>query len=257
LPALLTAETRTFTTKVVFEGAGDLDTLLTAPYTYGDPSLAALYAGTAGPAQNGVARIELPSTRRAGILTHASFLATHAKEIQTDPVARGKFVRERILCQGVPPPPKDLMIKAPEITPGTTTRQRFKEHESEPLCANCHKLIDPVGLVFENFDAAGVWRDMEQGQPIDASGDLTATDVSGPLNGVVEMTAKLAQSQTVSECFVRNWFRFAFGRGEGNEEAIRISGLTSEFLSEEEKVLELLVTLTKSPDFRYLAKQVP
>ncbi|RYZ02729.1 MAG: DUF1592 domain-containing protein [Myxococcales bacterium] len=257
LPPLLMAETRAFTTQVVFEGAGDLKTLLTAPYTYGDPTLAALYGGTAGPAQNGIARIDLPPAQRAGLLTQVSFLATHAKEIQTDPVARGKFVRERILCQGIPAPPPELMISAPEITPGTTTRQRFVEHEANPVCATCHTLIDPVGLAFENYDAAGAWRVEEQGRPIDASGDLTSTDVSAPLNGVVEMATKLAQSEMVSECFVRNWFRFAFGRGEGDEEAARIGTLATEFRSADDKVLELMVTLTKSPDFRYLAKQVP
>lgn len=255
LPPLLIAETRAFATGVVFDGAGDLTTLLTAPYTYGDPTLAALYGGTAGPVQNGLARIELPKGQRAGLLTQISFLATHAKEIATDPVARGKFVRERLLCQGIPAPPVDLMITAPVITPGTTTRQRFREHEANPICASCHTLIDPVGLTFENYDAAGIWRDQEQGQPIDASGDLTSTDVSAPITGVVEMAGKLAQSQIAAECFVRNWFRFTFGRAEGDEEAARIGTIATQFGAADGKVLELLLALTQTPDFRYLAKQ--
>ncbi len=255
LPPLLMGETRAFATQVVFDGGGDFKTLMTAPYTYGDPALAALYGGTAGPVQNGLARIELPPSQRAGLLTQISFLATHAKEIQTDPVARGKFVRERLLCQGIPAPPVELMISAPEITPGTTTRQRFREHEADPVCASCHKLIDPVGLAFENYDAAGGWREQEQGQPIDASGDLTSTDVSAPINGVVEMAGKLAQSQIATECFVRNWFRFTFGRAEGDEEAARIGTITTDFDTADGKVLELLLALTKTPDFRYLAKQ--
>lgn len=255
LPPLLIEETKAFTTKVVFEGGGDFKTLFTAPFTYGNSSLAALYGGQAGPAQAGISRIELPPAQRAGILTQASFLATHAKEIQTDPVARGKFVRERILCQGVNPPPPGLMVKAPEITPGTTTRQRFAEHESEPACAGCHKMLDPIGLAFEHYDAAGVWRDQEQGLAIDASGDLTSTDVSGPLNGVVEMTAKLAESDMARECFVRNWFRFSFGRGESDSEAPRMATIAGNFEAAQGRVLDLLVTLTTTPDFRYLSKQ--
>jgi hypothetical protein len=257
LPPLLAEETRAFATQVIFSGPGDLKTLLTAPYTYGNPALAGLYGGTAGPVQDGVARIELPTSQRAGLLTQISFLASHAKEIQTDPVARGKFVRERILCQGIPAPPVELMISAPEITPGTTTRQRFMEHEANPVCATCHRLIDPVGLAFENYDAAGGWREQEQGQPIDSSGDLTNTDVSGPINGVVAMAGKLAQSEIATECFVRNWFRFTFGRGEGDEEATRMTTITADFRAADGKVLELLIALTKTPDFRYLAKQVP
>ncbi len=254
LPQLFGDETRAFATNVVFDGVGDLRTLLTAPFTYGDPSLAAYYGGTAGPVQNGVARIDLPPAFRAGLLTQASFLAAHSKEIQTDPVSRGKFVRERILCQGIDPPPPELMISAPTITPGTTARQRFMEHEANPVCAGCHVLIDPIGLAFENYDAIGQWRDLEQGQTIDASGNLTSTDVEGPFNGVVEMTAKLAQSHVVSECFVRQWFRFTFGRGESVADDPRIATIANGFDGTSGQVRALLVALTQTPDFRYLAQ---
>ena len=255
LPALFASESKTFATTVVFDGAGDLSTLLTAPFTYGDPSLATYYGGTVSSMQNGVARIELPPSQRAGLLTQAAFLATHSKEIATDPVSRGKFVRERLFCQGLPPPPADIVIAAPQITPGTTTRERFKQHESEPLCAGCHRLIDPVGLVFENFDAIGQWREQEQGQPIDVSGDLTSTDVAGAIVGVVPMTAKLAQSQQVQSCFVRQWFRFAFGRAESDSDDPRINTIVGGFASTKGKVQDLLVALTTTPDFRYLAAE--
>jgi hypothetical protein len=254
LPQKFAEETRAFATNVVFDGSGDLKTLLTAPFTYGDPSLAAYYGGTAGQVQNGLARIELPPLFRAGLLTQASFLAAHSKEIQTDPVSRGKFVRERILCQGVDPPPPELMVKAPTITPGTTARQRFTEHEANPVCAGCHVLLDPIGLAFENYDPIGQWRDMEQGQPIDASGNLTETDVEGPFNGVVEMTAKLGQSHVVSECFVRQWFRFTFGRGESDADDARIATIASGFDGSNGQVRALLVALTQTPDFRFLAQ---
>ncbi|HKO50971.1 MAG TPA: DUF1592 domain-containing protein [Polyangiaceae bacterium] len=255
LPALLASETKTFATHVVFDGDGDLKTLLTAPFTYGDPSLAAYYGGTVTSMDNGVARIALPPSQRAGLLTQAAFLAAHAKEIATDPVSRGKFVRERIFCQGLPPPPPELVIAAPEITPGTTTRERFKQHESEALCAGCHKLIDPMGLAFENFDAIGQWREQEQGQPIDVSGELTNTDVTGAFVGVVPMTAKLAQSKQVATCFVRQWFRFAFGRAESDSDDPRIGTIASGFETDKGKVLDLLIDLTTTPDFRYLAAE--
>ena len=255
LPTFFAAETRSFATSVVFdEAGGDLTTLLTAPYTYGDPSLAAYYGGTAGTAKNGIARITLPPAQRAGLLTQGGFLAAHAKEIATDPVARGKFVRERMLCQGLPAPPTDLVITAPVITPGTTTRQRFAQHESEPTCAVCHTMIDPVGLAFEHYDAAGQWRDKEQGLDIDASGNLTKTDVAGPLDGVVQMASKLSQSNNVATCFVRQWFRFAFGRAESDSDDPRIGTITTSFAGAKGRVQDLLVALTTTPDFRYLAK---
>jgi hypothetical protein len=182
-------------------------------------------------------------------------LATHSKEIQTDPVSRGKFVRERILCQGIDPPPPGLVVSAPTITPGTTARQRFTEHEADPVCAGCHAMIDPVGLAFENYDPVGRWRDTELGQVIDASGNLTETDVEGAFDGVVEMTAKLAESALVSECFVRQWFRFAFGRAESVADDPRITTIAGGFTASNEQVRALLVALTQTPDFRYLAAE--
>jgi len=255
LPQLFSDETRTFATSVVFDGAGDLKTLLTASFTYGDPSLASYYGGTAGQVQNGVARIDLPPAQRAGLLTHASFLAAHSKEIQTDPVSRGKFVRERILCQGIDPPPPGLVVTAPTITPGTTTRERFQQHEADPVCAGCHALLDPVGLAFEHYDAIGQWRDTEQGVAIDASGNLTDTDVEGPFDGVVEMATKLGQSTIASECFVRQWFRFTFGRGESVADDPRIGTIAGSFEGANGQVRDLLVALTQTPDFRYLAAE--
>jgi hypothetical protein len=255
LPPLFYDETRQFATRVIFDEQGDLNTLLTATFTYGDPSLAEYYGGTAGPVENGIARIELPPSQRAGLLTQASFLATHSKADHTDPVSRGKFVRERMLCQGIPAPPPELMVVAPVITPGSTTRERFAQHNSEPTCATCHQLIDPIGLAFENYDPIGQWRDQEQGKDIDASGDLTNTDVTGPLEGVVEMANKLSESEMATECFVRYWFRFAFGRGESDSESTRLETITAQFNANERQVQELLVTLTLTPDFRYLANE--
>jgi hypothetical protein len=254
LPMLFHEETRAFATHVVFDPAGNLETLLTAPFTYGDPSLAAYYGGTASAPNDVITRIELPPNQRAGLLTQASFLATHAKEIETDPVARGKFVRERLLCQGIPAPSADLMVTAPEITPGSTTRERFAQHLADPACAGCHTLIDPIGLAFEHYDPIGQWREQEHGVEIDASGELTASDVPGAYDGVVEMAAKLAQSAMVSECFVRYWFRFAFGRGESDDEGLRMATITKTFDSEAQRIQELLIVLTQTPDFLYLAK---
>jgi len=178
-----------------------------------------------------------------------------ARSWYTDPVARGKFVRERIFCQGLPPPPTDLVITAPVITPGTTTRQRFKDHESQPACAGCHVNIDPIGLAFENFDAIGQWRDQEQGLTIDASGELTGTDVTGAIVGVAPMAAKMAQSSEAAACFVRQWFRFAFGRAESDSDDPRIATIAGGFQGAKEKVQDLLVSLTTTPDFRYLAAE--
>ena len=110
-------------------------------------------------------------------------------------------------------------------------------------------------MAFENFDAIGQWREQEQGQPIDVSGELTGTDVTGAIVGVVPMTAKLAQSQQVTTCFVRQWFRFAFGRAESDSDDPRIGTIAGGFKSANGKVQDLLIALTTTPDFRYLAAE--
>jgi hypothetical protein len=116
-------------------------------------------------------------------------------------------------------------------------------------------LIDPIGLAFEHYDAVGQWRDQEQGVDIDASGELTASDVPGVYDGVVQMAAKLAESEMVAECFVRYWFRYALGRGESDDESTRMKTITQTFESQEQRVQELLIALTLTPDFLYLAKE--
>src|SRR5690606_28192980 len=105
----------------------------------------------------GFSRVELDPTRRAGVLTHIGVMASLAKADQTDPVHRGKFVREGLLCQGVPPPPPDANVVAPVVTPDATTRERFSQHRADPACAGCHMLMDPIGLGFEHYDALGQW----------------------------------------------------------------------------------------------------
>jgi hypothetical protein len=138
----------------------------------------------------------------------------HAKADQTSPVLRGKFVRAQLLCTPPPPPPPDIVVKPPTVDPRLSTRQRFAQHTEDALCAGCHAFMDPIGFAFEHYDAAGRWRDIDGGQPVDATGMLTGTDVNGPLDGVPSLAARLASSTQVRDCAATQWFRYAFGRSE-------------------------------------------
>ena len=190
-----------------------LTTLLTAPVTFADASLAAYY-GLPAPAGDGYQQIALDPTRAAGMLTQGSFLAVHAKADQTSPVLRGKFVRAQLFCTPPPPPPPSIVVAPPVVDPRLPTRERFAQHTADPVCAGCHTLMDPIGFAFENWDAGGVWRDTDADQPVDATGSLTGTDVDGDLNGVPSLAAKLAGSAQVASCAATQWFRYAFGRSE-------------------------------------------
>lgn len=211
-PVALAEETRRFLADA-WQEAPTLAGLLTSPVTFVDANLATYY-GLPQPGGSGFQRVALDPARAAGLLTQGAFLAEHAKADQTSPVLRGKFVRQQLLCTPPPPPPPDIVVRPPTVDPRLTTRQRFAQHTADAACAGCHVLMDPIGFAFEHYDAAGRWRDTDGGQQIDATGELTRTDVDGPLDGVPSLAARLAASDEVATCAARQWFRYAFGRSE-------------------------------------------
>lgn len=250
LGPLLREQVELFAQSVILDEGGTAVDLLTAPHTFVTPELAPLY-GVPTPSVPGFTRVDLDPAQRAGLLTHAGLLASLAKADQTDPVHRGKFVRERLLCETVPPPPADANITPPVITPGSTTRQRFAEHESVAVCAQCHRLMDPIGLGFEHFDALGQWRDLDAGLPVDATGEILGSDVEGPFDGAIELANKLSQSHQVMNCLAQTWFRFALGRSVSDGDAAGIQALGERFASSGFNMEELLVEVTQSRAFRF------
>jgi hypothetical protein len=173
------------------------------------------------------------------------------------PVRRGKFVRERLLCQPVAPPPQNVVITPPRITPGQTTRDAFSEHDKVEPCKSCHTLMDPIGFGFENYDGMGKWRTTDQGKPVDASGSLTGSDADGAFVGAPELARKLAASREVADCAATEWFRYAFGRGDTPDDACSLQAAKAAFASANFDIRELLVALTQTDAFRYRQKVTP
>jgi hypothetical protein len=214
-PGALAEETRLFLADA-WQGKPNLKTLLTAPVTFVDADLASFY-GLPAPGGAGFQRVDLDPGRAAGLLTQGSFLAEHAKADQTSPVLRGKFVRAKLFCNPPPPPPPDIVVRPPAVDPRLSTRERFAQHTADERCATCHVRMDPIGFAFEHYDAAGRWRDVDGGKPVDATGDLTGTDVDGALDGVPSLAARLVGSDQVASCTATQWFRYAFGRAEQSQ----------------------------------------
>jgi hypothetical protein len=247
---LMQQETARFLDYVTWDGPGDLGSILTAPFTFVNGPLAQYYGMTT---VSGSAFVKTPltGTHRAGVLAQGGLLSLLAKANQTSPVHRGKFVREQLLCMQLPPPPANLMIKPPELSSTLTTRQRFTQHSIDPACTTCHHLMDPIGLGFEDFDGAGAFRALENGQPIDDSGEVQDSDVEGPFHGVGELASKLASSDQVRACVAKRWFRYGYGRGETSADACSLSGIQSQFAAGGFKIRDLLVALTRTDAFRY------
>ncbi len=156
-----------------------------------------------------------PEGQRMGILTHPSWLVSHSDAMDNHAILRGRWVRERLLGGGIPDVPITVDAMLPD-EPGTTLRSRMRVTR-EKYCWSCHQKMDPLGLPFELYNHAGIYRTMELDQPVDASGEIIDSGdpaLDGPVKDALEMIQKLADSERVEQVFVRHAFRFWMGRNE-------------------------------------------
>jgi hypothetical protein len=246
----LVEETPRFVEQVLRQGDGTLASLLSAHYTMVSPALFDFYGlphtGT------GWQKVDLDPTQRAGLFTQAGLLASLAHEDRTSYIERGKLVREALLCTKVPEPPPGIDTSETKIPATADARMRAALHRSDPACASCHSLFDPVGFTFEKYDATGFYRTADNGKPIDTSGDLTDTQhVNGPVRDAVDLMGKLAVADEVRECVARQWMRFALGREETPADAPSLVATVAGFKDGGWKVSALLASLARSDAFRY------
>jgi hypothetical protein len=172
-------------------------------------------------------------------------------------VARGKFIRQRFFCTEPPPPPPEVKAVAPDLDLTLTTRERFAAHANQAACSSCHRLMDPIGLGFENYDAVGRYRAAENGKQVDASGELLATDVDGRFVGVSQLVARLGSSEQVRQCLVTQWFRFGYGRTEGDADSCTLQSLQRAFDASGGNIRALLLALTQTHAFMFRPAVMP
>ena len=184
-----------------------------ADYTFVDQRLARHY-GIPGVHGDDFRRVEYPDDRRRGVLGHGSVLVQTSLGNRTSPVLRGKWVMEALL--GTPPPPPPPGIPDLEETEDArdgrrlTTRERLEAHRTNPACASCHNLIDPIGLALDNFDVTGKWRIRESGAPLDTRGtyyDGTEIERPSDLSRVL-----LKRPLPLARHFAENLMVYALGR---------------------------------------------
>lgn len=256
LGAMFRRETEALVERIVFDDDGDVTRLFTAPYTMANSEIAAFY-GVKGPKGDDFAKVDLDPKERSGILTQPSVLATYAKSNRSSPVHRGKLVRERFFCQPLSPPPPNVP-EPPPVDPHSTLRQQFAQHETDPNCASCHKLMDPVGFGFEHYDGIGAWRDEENGFAVDATGEVKGTvDSDGKFDGAIELAKRLAKSEQVRECVATQWFRYGYGRAEQDEDSCNLDTLNGAFAKAGFNIKALLIALTQTDAFRYRHRIAP
>ena len=216
LQADLEAETQQFVVDALLGPTHSLSTLMTSTRTFANATTATIY-GLDGTFDSDPTPVELDPATRRGILTQPLVLAAHTKEAGYSVVQMGQFVRERLLCQEVPPPPPgfDTTIDESQVDDGTKTyRELLTELTSDAACVSCHGLINEPGFAFLGYDPVGrVLTHDPAGNALRTDGSLTNLDATTvPFSGAVEMIDAIADSEALAGCFARRYVEYAFGR---------------------------------------------
>jgi len=205
-------ETELFFYHLVKEDKSVLD-LYRADYSFMNERLSKHY-GIGGVTGDEFRLVRYPNDQRRGLFGHGSILALTSLGNRTSPVLRGKWVVEVLL--GTPPPPPPPGIPDLEETEGVsdgevlTTRRRMEMHRSNPVCAACHNVMDPIGLALDNFDVTGKWRIRENGVPLDTRSTFyDGTEIATP----AELSnALLKRPVPMVHEFTANLMAYALGR---------------------------------------------
>jgi hypothetical protein len=246
----LVRETELFFDSLVREDRPLLD-LLTADYTFVNDRLAKHY-GIPNVLGGEFRRVPIPDPNRRGILGHGSVLLLTSIADRTSPVQRGKWVLEVLLGSPPPPPPPNVPAleetKAADGAKLLSVRERMEEHRKNPACAPCHRVIDPLGLALENFDATGRWRIKDNGQPIDAVGELyDGTTMDGPAG---LRSALLKHSDLVILSFTESLMTYALGRRVEHYDMPRVREIVRDAKRNDYRLSSFVLGVVKSPAFR-------
>ena len=231
-------------------GEGTLAELLTSRHAFVDARMASVYEVT--PPADGWSEVDLPSDRRAGVLTRAAFLAGRSHSGSISPPIRGVFVLERLLCLPHRSPPAAADLSPPTPVPGegpVTNRTLFERRTQASACTGCHTQINGVGFAFEHYDAIGAFRELDHGLPIDASGTVVGAEQLTTFTDAVDLSRVLAESRAVSDCAGDSWLRFALGRSlEGPDVTLRTQ--VRDALAHGAPMREVLRTIANSAEIQ-------
>jgi hypothetical protein len=241
---------------VVFTQDVDFRQLFAQRQTFVNAELARLYGVAYPGGGDGFVRVALPEdSQRGGLLTTAAVLAITSHQNSTSPTARGRYVSERLRCESVPDPPGNVQFDLGQPDGGVrlTLRERLERHRANPACRACHLITDPLGLGFENFDAIGALRTVEEGMAVDASGEIDGV----AFVGARALGERLASDPRLARCVVKQFYRFAQGRLDSDGEQVLLDQLTRRFAESGFRFKRLIVELFASEGFRFAAPTTP
>jgi hypothetical protein len=248
-------ETELFFESIMREDHNVLD-LLTADYTFVNERLARHYK-IPGIYGSQFRRVTVTDDARRGLLGQGSVLTSNSNANRTSPVVRGKWVLTNLI--GMPPSPPPPVVPALKETSDTgkllTMRQQMEQHRQNPVCASCHKLMDPLGFAMENFDAVGTWRTADAGTPIDATGLF----IDGtPLDGVAGLRrAILSRPDVFVGTLAEKLLTYALGRGLDYHDMPAVRSIVRRTGTHDLKFSSLVLEIASSAPFQKGMKPVP
>ncbi len=194
-------------------------------------------------------RVAITDPKRMGLLGQGSILAVTSYPNRTAPTIRGKWVLEQLLGTPPPPPPPNVpSLKDDANTRTLSMRQRMEQHRSNPNCAVCHRVMDPLGFSLENFDGLGRWRDSLGAKPIDASGVLPdGTQFEGP-TGLRDIL--LSKKDLFVETFTERLLTYALGRGVEEYDGPVLRKITREAAADNHRWSSIILGIVKSTPFQ-------
>ena len=242
-------ETELFLDSVLREDRSVLN-LIRADYTFLNERLAKHY-GVPNVYGTRFRRVTLPpETHRGGLLRQGSVLSVTSYATRTSPVLRGVFVLKNVFGAPPPPPPPNVpALDESNVAANLSMRERMAAHRSNPVCASCHRTIDPVGFSFENFNAIGQWREADaDGQPVDSSAALPGAGEFRGIDGLEE--ALLSRPELFATTLTEQLMTFALGRGVEYYDAPAVRKIVRDAEKDGYKFSSLILGIVKSVPFQ-------
>ena len=221
--------------------------LLDAQETFVNQRLAEYY-GIRGVKGDDFRKVSTKNSRRGGLMTHASILTLTSNPTRTSPVKRGKWIMENLLGEEPPPPDPDAMQLEDQAELTGTVRERMEKHRADPNCAVCHRVMDELGFALENFDAVGKWRDSDEGQRIDAGGELPdGTKFIGARQ--LQHTINTKMREQFLRCLTEKMLIYATGRGMEYFDECALDKILAHLDQNEYRFSELIYRVATSDPF--------
>jgi len=258
----LSAEAAKFFDYITFDMKGSFQDLITKPIAFVDKDLAPIYGLTS--TSTTLQMVSLDPSQRAGVFTHAGFLASYSSYNRTSPILRGAFLEKQVLCRTIPAPPPDAAgTPLPPASTDLNTNRKQVAAQTEVMgtsCAGCHSpVVNPPGFTLESYDSIGQWQTTEKqtGAAIDSTADVAIGGQTVHVTGPVDLMTKIAASPEAQNCYAQRLVTFAYERELTNQDVCTVQQLAGKMTTSGYNIISLLTDLTQTQSFRYRVKELP